>query len=657
MNLRNAVGCLSLLVCMSAFARDTRWHDGPDGSGYRFIEVDPESGDRVPGLPQKNRRVGFAEMPVQHTGVTCSNLLSPQSIIENNNFMNGSGVAAGDFDGDGYCDLYFCSITGTNALYRNLGDWRFENVTARTGVGLPGLHSTGAVFADIDGDGDLDLLVTTLGHGARCFINDGRGQFREATIEAGLESRSGSMSMAVADVDGDGDLDLYVANYGEIPIMRSGARAGVKRVKDEWVVTGPFARRLRYVNGRFEEQGEPDVLYLNDGAGRFRAVPWSSDDFVDEAGKPFPEPWDFGLTVQIRDMNGDGFPDIYVCNDYQTPDRFWINDGHGKFRAQTTLALRKESYSAMGVDFADADRDGFLDFLVVEMLSRDRTTRLRQINAAPSTASIPGQITNRPAVMQNMFYHNRGDGTYAEIANYCGLAATDWSWQPVFVDVDLDGYEDLLIVTGMPLNILDRDTIDGMRSLARQPVEQLRTNTLLFPALSTRNLAFRNLHSLQFEDEGERWGFDSHRISNGISLADLDNDGDLDVVINCLDDAPLLYRNEARSPRVAVRLRGQPPNTGGIGARIRVTSGLLPGQTQEIVCGGRYLSGDDAMRTFAAGSMTDLMTIEVQWRSGKRTVINEARSNRIYMIDEPVAAPTKPQRAEPVNGAAQASAG
>jgi hypothetical protein len=410
------------------------------------------------------------------------------------------------------------------------------------------------------------------------------------------------------------------------------------------------------VNGRFEEQGEPDVLYLNDGSGRFRAVPWNSDTFIDESGKPVPEPWDFGLSVQMRDINEDGSPDVYVCNDYQTPDRFWINDGRGRFQAATTLALRKESYSAMGVDFSDADRDGYLDCLVVEMLSRDHTTRLRQINAASPTTSVAGHIANRPAVMQNMFYHNRGDGTFAEIANYCGLAATDWSWQPVFVDVDLDGYEDLLIVAGMPLNILDRDTIDGMRSLGRQPVEQLRTNVLRFPPLPVRNLAFRNLHSLRFEEVGERWRFNSRRISNGIALADLDIDGDLDVAINCLNDAPLLCRNDATAPRVTVKLRGQPPNTGGIGARIRLSGGRLPTQSQEIVCGGRYLSGDEAMRMFAAGSTNDHMTIEVRWRGGEETVISDVRPNRIYLIDEPAGLPAKPQRSQRTNATANAGA-
>ncbi len=629
---------LSLIGCALAFIPMGQAQEWQTGDGCRYREVDLRPGEQMPGQTRDAAKAGFREMPGGQTGIVFSNNVSPWQIIENGNFMNGSGVEAGDFDGDGLCDLYFCSIVGTNALYRNLGGWRFENVTDLAGVGLAQLHSTGAVFADVDGDGDLDLLVSTLGSGVHCFINEGNGHFREGTAQAGLVSETGSTSLALADVDGDGDLDLYVANYGAIPILRSGIRAHMKRVEGRWVVTGPYAKRLRVVDGKLEEQGEPDVLYLNDGRGRFSAVPWGSTAFLDESGQPMPEPWDFGLTVQMRDMNGDGSPDIYVCNDFQTPDRFWVNDGHGKFRALPRIGLRKESYSAMGVDFADIDRDGHLDFFVTEMLSRDHSMQMRQSPTSSPPPPVPGQMENRPGVLRNVLFHNRGDNTYAEIANYSGVTATDWSWQPVFMDVDLDGYEDLLVINGVPLNILDRDILDRIRSLGRQPLEQLRTNILRFPPGLTKNLAYHNRHDLHFEEVGGRWGFDSRRISHGIALADLDNDGDLDIAINCLNDAPLLYRNETTAARVLVRLRGQPPNTFGIGATIRVSSGSLPAQTQEIICGGRYLSGDDTARAFAA-SGDNPMTIEVRWRTGKKSAVTGAHPNRIYLIEEPVESP------------------
>lgn len=618
---------LSVIACALFLVQTAAAQEWETGEGHRHRPVG-QFGQGSAG------NAGFREMPAAQTGIVFSNNLTPWQIIQNGNFMNGSGVAAGDFDGDGLCDLYFCSILGTNRLYRNLGGWRFEDVTGLADVGLPEFHSTGATFADLDGDSDLDLLVSTLGRGVRCFINQGNSRFREATTETGLGSETGSTSLALADVDGDGDLDLYVANYGAIPILRSGIRAQMRRVNGQWVATGPHAQRLRVVDGKLEEQGEPDVLYLNDGRGRFSAVPWNSEYFLDEAGKPLPEPWDFGLTVQMRDINGDGCPDLYVCNDFQTVDRFWLNDGRGRFRAVPRIALRKESFSAMGVDFADIDRDGHLDFFVTEMLSRTHSMQIRQSPTSSSAPPMPGQIENRPGVLRNVLFRNRGDNTFAEIANYSGVTATDWAWQPVFVDVDLDGYEDILVVNGVPLNILDRDIIDQIRGLGRQPLEQLRTNILRFPPGLTPNLAYRNRRDLSFEEAGARWGFDSRRISQGIALADLDNDGDLDLALNCMNAPALLYRNDTTAPRVLVRLRGHPPNRFGIGAKIRVAAGSLPTQTQEILCGGRYLSGDDTMRAFAA-TLPGPITIEVRWRSGQRSVIPEARANHAYEIEEP----------------------
>jgi hypothetical protein len=599
------------------------------------LEWQPMAGGRMARLMVPTAgETGFTRMTGQQTGIQFTNALDDRRVMENNNFMLGAGVALGDFDGDSWCDVYFCAINGTNALYRNLGQWNFEDVTARAGVGAAGWHSTGAVFADIDGDGDLDLLVNTLGRGTHCFLNLGDGRFREVTERAGLQSSTGSTSFALGDIDGDGDLDLYVANYGALAILRAGGRADMKRVNGQWQLTGPYADRLRFVEGRLEEVGEPDVLYWNDGQGRFKPVPWNSEWFRDEQGQSKPAPWDFGLCVQMRDVNEDGFPDLYVCNDFQTVDRLWINDGTGHFRLLPRLAMRQQSFASMGVDFADLDRDGHLDFFVVEMLSREHARRMRQIGGMPPLVPLPGRIDNRPEVTRNTLFWNRGDGTYAEIANFSGVEASEWSWSPVFLDVDLDGFEDILVPNGNAFDVQDRDALAQVRALGRQTPEQTRTNLLLYPRLDTPNAAFRNRGDLTFEEVGRAWGFDSRQISQGIALADLDHDGDLDVAVNCLYSAPLLYRNDSTAPRVAVRLRGRTPNVQGIGARIRLFGGAVPVQSQEIVCGGRYLSGDDPMRVFAAGSLTNRLTLEVAWRSGARSVVHDVQPNRLYEIDE-----------------------
>ena len=590
-----------------------------------------EGADRALAVPQVGR-AGFSLVGSTESKLVFTNTLAPMDAALNQNLMNGSGVAAGDFDGDGKCDLYFSSISGTNALFRNLGNWQFENVTETAGVGCGGWRSTGAVFVDIDGDGDLDLLVSTLGSGVHCFINDGHGHYTETTSDSGLASSSGSMSMALGDVDGDGDLDLYVANYGAMSVLRSGGRAEVKQINGEWVVTGPFANRLRYVNGKIEEVGEVGVLYLNDGHGHFSAVPWNSDFFLDEKGKPKQPPADYGLSVQIRDINGDGFPDIYTCNDFQTPDRLWLNNGHGHFREASRLAMRKTPFSSMGVDFADIDRDGQLDFLVVEMAGRTHSRRMRQVSGIDFLPNIPGNFDYRPEVNRNTLFRGNGGELWSEIAEFAGVAATDWSWQPVFLDVDLDGYEDLLVASGMLFDTQDRDTLARIQARGKISTAETRTALLQYPAFPSPIAAFRNRGNLTFEDRGLAWGFGVSNVFQGVALADLDGDGDLDLAFNCLNGGAILYRNETAAPRIMVRLKGLAPNTQGIGARIRVTGGPVV-QSQEIISGGRYLSGDDPVRTFAAGGAAKY-TIEITWRSGKRTRIDDALPNHAYEIVE-----------------------
>jgi hypothetical protein len=554
--------------------------------------------------------------------------------------MNGSGIAAGDVDGDGLCDLYFSAIAGSNRLYRNLGNHRFADITDAAGVGLAGQGwaSSGATFADLDGDGDLDLLVSTLGNGVQLFRNLGQGRFQLATAETGLTSQTGSTTLTLGDVDGDRDLDLYVVNYGAESVLRSGGRAEVRRINNEWVFTGPHAHRLRYVDGRVEEVGEAGVLYLNDSQGRFTPVPWNSEFFIGTDGQPKPPPLDYGLGAQMRDINGDGAPDLYICNDFQMPDRLWINDGRGRFREAPFTALRKFPFSSMGVDFGDLDRDGHLDFLVVEMASREHARALRQMAGHTPSPSLPGRFEAQPQVLRNALYRGHGDGSWSEIADYAGLAATDWSWQPVFLDVDLDGWEDVLVVNGMLFDTQDRDAHARIQSLGRQSPEASRTNLLLHPPYLSPNLAFRNLGQFSFQDASVPWQFHSTRISPSIALADLDNDGDADLIINCLNDGPLLYRNNATAPRLSVRLRGLPPNTQGIGARLRVEGGPVT-QTQEIVAGGRYLSGDDPFRTFATGSATQL-TVHVTWRSGHTSTHSNLPPNSPHVLTEPT--PTSP---------------
>ena len=627
--------------------------DCPAADGYQVIPLSvPPTG-----------KVGFTKVDLSKTGIHFSNSVSDFQISVNRLVEDGSGIAAGDIDGDGLCDLYFCNLSGHNALYRNLGNWRFEDITAAAGVACEGQISTGATFADVNGDGYLDLLVTALGKGTRLFLNDGKGHFKEA-VDSGLIQRFGSRTMALADVEGNGSLDLYVANYRTTTARDSPIGVKVKKVGGKWEVPPDYRERFvaessSHGNLALLELGEPDILYHNDGHGHFEPVSWTGGRFLDEDGKPLTSPpLDWGLSAMFRDLNGDGLPDLYVCNDYFTPDRVWINQGKGIFRAVPSLAFRKTCYAAMAVDFADINRDGFDDIFVTEMLSRDHVRRMVQ-HSLLEMLPVPswgwgwtmGEGTRPVQVMRNTLSLNRGDGTYAEIAQYSGVQASEWSWGLLFCDVDLDGYEDLLIANGHGRDLANSDALSEMDRLPKaiDPSERLKT-LHLFPPLTVPHLAFRNRGDLTFEDMSHAWGFDVVGTANGMIVADLDNDGDLDVVINNLNGPPVLLRNDTSAPRVAVRLKGERGNTQGIGAKIKVTGGPVP-QSQEVICGGRYLSGADPLRVFAAGQAKSLR-IDVAWPGGKRSLIEDAKPNCLYIIDEAGAKSVPPS---PNPGAAEAS--
>ncbi|MEY2408972.1 MAG: hypothetical protein QOF48_1642 [Verrucomicrobiota bacterium] len=596
---------------------------------------------------------GFESMPASQSGIRFTNQLSLERQLTNQILLNGSGVTAGDVDGDGLCDLYFCGLDNANVLYRNLGHWRFQDITAEAGVACAKLDASGAAFADLDGDGDLDLVVNTLGGGTHIFLNDGKAHFSERLPP--LNSRRGGTSMALADIDGDGDLDIYIANYRTVTIrdqpntrFRISTLETVPRVVsvDGRPLTAPdltnrFSFRITMRDETavlaYDENGEPDLLLRNDGNGHFTPLSWTDGTFLDDKGEALTGPsLDWGLSVMFRDVNGDGTPDIYVCNDFKSPDRLWLNNGRGRFRAAPALALRQTSQSSMGIDFADINRDGWDDFLVVDMLSREHLHRLTQRVDIESELLLPGAIQNRPQYPHNTLFLNRGDGTWAQIARLAGLDSSEWSWTPIFLDVDLDGFEDLLVSNGFERDGMNADVLQQIEASKRKQklsaLEQLHLRKAL-PRLDTANLAFRNRGDLTFEEISERWGFHDRAVSQGMALADLDNDGDLDVIVNNLNGAAVLYRNESNAPRIAIRLKGIPPNTRGIGAKIRVLGGPVL-QSQEMICGGRYLSSDDAMRVFAAGSITNELTVQVGWRSGQRSVLTGLHANRLYEIEE-----------------------
>ncbi|MBX3744621.1 MAG: CRTAC1 family protein [Verrucomicrobiae bacterium] len=611
-----------------------------EGDGFRLRPLAGRNADPA--------RVGFTRLSADRTGIRFVHRLDEADGAVRRVLENGAGVAAGDYDGDGRPDVFLASLSGGSALYRNLGDWRFREVTDESGLGLAGEAVRGAVFADLDGDGHLDLLVATLANGLRCFMNCGDGRFRETTREAFPAIWPGTTTLALADVDGDGTLDLYVVRY-RAEDVRDDPNVEARVVGGRTVLHPKYRDRLFIGPRGLLEYGEPDVLLLNDGTGRFRAVSWTGGAFLDEAGQPLAgPPRDWGLAASFRDVNGDGLPDLYVCNDYWTPDRFWINAGQGRFRAAPLDALRHTSENSMGVDFADLDGDGEVDFLVLDMLARDPALRRRQALAQTPQGRLPGTFLDRPQVMRNTLFLNRGNGTFAEIADFAGLAASDWSWQPLFLDVDLDGFDDVIISTGHRRDIQDLDATARVRSLQRpwppgldaearlrRFQQDLRDHNRLYPSLATPMVAFRQTAPLRFEDVSADWGFRIPGVHQGFAAADFDGDGDLDLVINALDGPVAVYRNEAALPRLAVRLIGLPPNTEGIGAVVTLQGGAGPVQSREAVSGGRYLSGGQPLLVFATGPNPGPMKLTVRWRDGRHRILEGVRPDRLYEIRQP----------------------
>ena len=595
--------------------------------GYRWAELSPEG-----------ESTGFNILNSSSTGIEFENTLLQENVVENQNLLNGSGVAAGDVDGDGWVDLYFTSLDGSNKLYKNRGGLEFEDITQESGVAHENVNSTGAVFADVDGDRDLDLLVTAMSKPNALYINDGTGTFA-LKEDSGLQKAKGSMTMALSDVDGDGDLDLYITNYKErqakdiFDLRELSIENLTRRTDDGFEIRPPYEQHFALLQDEDgynqRELGEIDELYINRGDGTFQVAENPEQIFLDKDGNPQGLDLDWGLAARFADMNGDGLQDLYVCNDYWTPDRIWLSRGDGTFQAIDELGIRNTSFYSMAIDFSDVNNDGALDFFITEMLGETHQERMRQL--VPNDPVYERRTEDRPQYNRNSFYMNRKDGTFAELSYFSGLEATSWSWAAKFLDVDLDGYEDLIVNNGFSYDMQDLDAQNRISQEVMRQAEPMRDYVLRFPRLEHVNKVYRNGGDLKFEDVSRAWGIDEADISHGMATADFDKDGDLDIAINRLNDEARIYENRTGAGRIAVRLIGSEPNTQAIGAKIYLSSDEMR-QMREIYSGGDYLSGSDPLVVFAAPMPESDYHLTIHWPTGNRTELENIRANRIYEI-------------------------
>lgn len=606
-----------------------QWHAE---EGYKWAELDPGFWGET----------GFQKINAESSGIHFANTVPDSLVVQNQVVLNGSGVTAGDVDGDGLQDLYFARLDGPNSLYKNKGSLTFEEITQQAGVAHKEQLSTGAFFADINSSGALDLIVTSINKSNSIYINDGKGSF-SLKEDSGLGEAQGSTTAAVADVDGDGDPDLYITNYKK----RSAKDIfGLKQLQ-LWNITTRKAGRyqlkepydkhfklFRRENGPpdFRETGSRDILYLNDGTGRFQPAADLRERFRNADGKPMGLKKDWGLTAKFQDLNADGLPDLYVSNDFWTPDRIWINQGEGMFRLIHHKAIRNFSFSSMAVDFSDINRNGYTDIFITEMLSPLHQRRLRQQESVDPYPEKVQETSYQPRYSRNSLYLNRGDNTYAQVAHYAGVAATEWSWATKFADIDLDGYEDILINTGYAYDVQDLDAQRAIGQKMGRKYGKYEDYMLEFPSLRLRNKAFRNNGDGTFSEQSSNWGFTGDDISQGMAMTDLDNDGDLDMVTNRYDSTAALYENSSSEHRIAVKLRGESPNTQAIGARVSLSGGPVS-QSKEVTVGGDYLSSSEPLTVFAATDQAN-HSLTAEWPGGSQSQIEGLKSNRIYEIDE-----------------------
>lgn len=584
----------------------------------------------------------FEKTDSSTTGITFANELhetESENVLAFEYFYNGGGVAIGDLNNDGLADLLFTGNQVDNKLFINKGNLKFEDITSKAGVGgRKGGWKTGVTLADVNADGWLDIYICYSGlrpdslRQNQLFINNhtlqgGLPTFSERAVDYGLADAGYSVQANFFDYDRDGDLDCFLINHNLSEYQRK--EAAVMRAERD-----PDAGDKLFRNDR--ENGKNHFVDVSEQAGI--------------KGNPLG----FGLSCLVSDVNSDGWPDLYVTNDFVEDDYLYINQGSRPFggpgepdrpavagptfKDELRERMEHTSYSAMGADVADLNNDSRPDIMTLDMLP--------ETNARQKTLPWPDNWNVYQAQLNNGFWHQnmrnmlqiqQAGGQFAEVGQLAGVSGTDWSWGVLLADFDLDGYKDVFVSNGILRDFTDADFVKfSEEAKSQQPGQSVLEQIRRMTSTPTKNYIFRNNKNLTFTNEQEGWGFDEPTISNGCAYADLDNDGDLDIVTNNLNETARVYRNTSRETAkmnyLTIRLKGAPANPFGIGATVMLEGQGLK-QVQEYYPTRGFESCSHGNLLFGLGGKPEAVRVTVRWPDGKQQQLDQVMPNQTLTLD------------------------